>query len=286
MAEARLRDSVAEFAYFLRELTAALDAADGWYGVFTRRDPEGLRACLDGREVPPWDVVESLLHDLAGRRGAEAAAEAGARARQLHGAAVAAYDALTGGPAALRDRLDAMLGELAHATRREQELRAALREADPATDVAALNGELAWVADDVARAQARVRELERRIEDSGEAASPPTPPSDPFTPHAPSGDAANPYGASGDAVASYEPSGGAANRYDSAGDTAASYGSAGAHFAPHAAAVEGSASYEAAAEASAPRSAAEDPAGYEPVAYEPAGDTTAPYDPAPDPFAP
>ncbi|WP_051871655.1 hypothetical protein [Streptomyces sclerotialus] len=172
MAEARLRDSVDGFAYFLGELTAALDPAEGWYGVFAQRDPEGLRACLEGREVPPWDVVESLLHDLAGRHGEQAAAEAGARARQLHGTAMAAYDALTGGPEVVRERLDAMLGELRHATDRERDLRAALEQADPATDTAALSGELAWAADDVARAQARVRELRQRIaeQEGGEGA--------------------------------------------------------------------------------------------------------------------
>ncbi|MER7398264.1 hypothetical protein ABT381_22465, partial [Streptomyces sp. NPDC000151] len=86
MAETQLRDALGEFAYFLRTLTEALDATEGWYGVFLQRDPAGLRAFLEGREVPPWDVVQSLLDDLAGRRGAQAAGEAGACARQLHAA--------------------------------------------------------------------------------------------------------------------------------------------------------------------------------------------------------
>ncbi|WP_052868523.1 hypothetical protein [Streptomyces niger] len=232
MAEARLRDSVDAFAHFLGELTAALHPAEGWYGVFARRDPEGLRACLEGREVPPWDVVESLLHDLAGRRGEQAAAEAGARARELHGAAAAAYDVLTGGPAALRARFDAMLDELHHATGRERELRAALQQADAATDTAALEGELAWIADDVARARARVREIRQRMADSATSATSATsaasadstasadttapPPASgahaPYGSYAPGAGAVAPYGTADEALAPYE---------DPAGDPAA-----------------------------------------------------------------
>ncbi|MCD9904313.1 hypothetical protein LUR56_38290 [Streptomyces sp. MT29] len=51
-------------------MTARLDPGRGWYGVFTRRDPQGMRSCLDGVEIPPWDVVESLLADLAEVHGA------------------------------------------------------------------------------------------------------------------------------------------------------------------------------------------------------------------------
>ncbi|MGI5471630.1 UL36 very large tegument protein [Streptomyces sp. CA-132043] len=216
MAEARLRDSVDGFAHFLGELVAALDPAEGWYGVFARRDPEGLRACLEGREVPPWDVVESLLHDLSGRLGEQAAAETGARARELHAAAAAAYDTLTGGPGALRGRLDAMLDELRHATGRERELRAALKEADPATDVAALDGELAWIADDVARARARVRELQQRMQGSTEAAT--------------AQDAGTPYG----------PASHAGTSYDSGDEAVAPYGTADQALAPYEFPAEGS----------------------------------------------
>ncbi|MFI9028424.1 hypothetical protein [Streptomyces sp. NPDC053560] len=232
MAEARLRDSVDGFARFLGELVAALDPAEGWYGVFARRDPEGLRACLEGREVPPWDVVESLLHDLSGRFGEQAAAETGARARELHGAAAAAYDALTGGPGALRGRLDAMLDELHHATGRERELRAALKEADPATDVAALDGELAWVADDVARARARVRELQQRMEGSAEAA-PAAPAPGAGAPHNSAPDAGTPYNSAPGAGAPYDRATHAGTSYDSRNEVVAPYGTADQALAPY-----------------------------------------------------
>ncbi|WP_030252734.1 hypothetical protein [Streptomyces violens] len=172
MPEEQLQDALGEFAHFLRGLTEALDETGGWYGVFLQRDPEGVRAWLEGREVPPWDVVESLLHDLSGRCGAQAAAEAGTRARRLHGAAVAAYDALTG-PAGLRDRLDTTLAELRDATRRERDLRAGLEHAEPGTEADTLTYELAWAADDMARAHARVQELQLRIEGSEWAEGPP-----------------------------------------------------------------------------------------------------------------
>ncbi|MFH9419803.1 hypothetical protein [Streptomyces sp. NPDC017529] len=161
---------VEEFARFLRGLTRMLDATAGWFGVFTARDPEGLRACLDGDDVPPWDVVESLLHDLAGLRGEHAVRTAGPRARRLHEAAVAAYDARPAAPALLGERLDAMLRERQYAALRERELRAALGA--PAGDGAAAGGpeaarladELAWARDDHARSAARARELRDRID--------------------------------------------------------------------------------------------------------------------------
>jgi len=60
---------VREFANYLDGLLARLDQGGGWCGVFWQRDPDGMQACLDGREVPPWDVVEALLQDLAAEYG-------------------------------------------------------------------------------------------------------------------------------------------------------------------------------------------------------------------------
>ncbi|WP_208853314.1 hypothetical protein [Streptomyces albofaciens] len=161
---------VAEFARFLRGLTRMLDETAGWYAVFALRDPEGLRACLDGADVPPWDVVESLLHDLAGRRGEHAVRTAGPRARRLHAAAVAAYDARPGAPARLGDRLDTMLRERQYAALRERELRAALLAAAGGPDAARLADELAWARDDHVRSGARARELQGRLDALASAA--------------------------------------------------------------------------------------------------------------------
>ncbi|MFI0259405.1 hypothetical protein ACH4OW_10265 [Streptomyces sp. NPDC017056] len=161
---------VEEFARFLRGLTRMLDVTAGWFGVFTARDPEGLRACLDGADVPPWDVVESLLHDLAGLRGEHAVRTAGPRARRLHEAAVAAYDARSDAPALLGDRLDSMLRERQYAALRERELRAALgalagdEAAAGGPEAARLADELAWARDDHARSGVRARELQVRID--------------------------------------------------------------------------------------------------------------------------
>lgn len=101
MASGRLPAEVEEFARYLRALTRRLAAGTGWYGVFALRDPEGLRACLDGSEVPPWDVVQSLLQDLSTQRGADAAQEAAARASTLYRASVAAHDTGPGSREAL-----------------------------------------------------------------------------------------------------------------------------------------------------------------------------------------
>lgn len=115
-----------------------------------------MGACFDGSEVPPWDVVESLLQDLAAARGAAYAAQESVRAAALCAASAAAYDRRPGGRQALADRLDVMLLEQADAARR-------LRDADGA---AAEGGEpdvLAWARDDHARATARCAELRDRL---------------------------------------------------------------------------------------------------------------------------
>ncbi|PKV88756.1 hypothetical protein [Streptomyces sp. TLI_146] len=136
------------FVRYMGRMTALLDRYGGWYGVFSQRDPDGMAACLDGSEIPPWDVVESLLQDLAPTHGPEAVARETVRARALHTAAAAAYDARPGGREALRARLALMLREQAYAADRLP---------------AAAPDELAWIQDDLARATARCAELRARI---------------------------------------------------------------------------------------------------------------------------
>ena len=48
---------VRAFAQYLQDLAALLDPGQGWYGVFRARDPEGMRACFDGTEVPPLSLI-------------------------------------------------------------------------------------------------------------------------------------------------------------------------------------------------------------------------------------
>ncbi|MGK5500085.1 hypothetical protein [Streptomyces sp. URMC 125] len=158
---------VAEFAAALTALTDALDPATGWYGVFVRRDPEGLAACLAGRRLPPWDVVASLLDDLTARCGPRRARPRAAWLRALHRVAVAAYDEAADDPGGLRARLEEMLREQRHAAHREQALARALARALAAGPVPGgadrLATGLAWARDDRARAAARCRELRERL---------------------------------------------------------------------------------------------------------------------------
>ncbi|MCG0283778.1 hypothetical protein L4B83_01810, partial [Streptomyces sp. PSAA01] len=163
MASGQLPAEAEEFARYLRALTRRLDAGTGWYGVFALRDPEGLRACLDGLEVPPWDVVQSLLQDLSTQRGADAAQEAAARAATLYRASVAAHDAGPGSRDALQARLDGMLREQRNAAHRERDLQAAISAAEGAADRERLGAELAWAHDDWRRATARTEELHARL---------------------------------------------------------------------------------------------------------------------------
>ncbi|WP_149184654.1 hypothetical protein [Streptomyces sp. TRM49041] len=172
MTEHQPAEAKAAFTHWLRELTALLDQGGGWYGVFLQRDPDGIRACLDGAEIPPWDVVESLLHDFAAARGDDTAREQTVRARSLHAAAATAHDHRPGGRSALDARLDLMLREQAGAAGRSRELVGLLAAtAEGSADAEHLAHELAWLRDDHARATARIAELRARL-----AALPPVPP--------------------------------------------------------------------------------------------------------------
>jgi hypothetical protein len=146
--------AIGAFAAELRALTALLDPGNGWYSVFTEGDPDGMRDCLNGREVPPWDVIASLLHDVSTLHGAQAQAEAERRLRQSYGPAVAVYDELSGGETALRERLSVALRDRDAAAARENELAAT--EGEP-------SAALAWARDYHARVAARCAELRTRL---------------------------------------------------------------------------------------------------------------------------
>ncbi|WP_371602396.1 hypothetical protein OG345_06120 [Streptomyces sp. NBC_01220] len=149
--------SIGEFAHHLRGVVALLDPARGWYGVFCRRDPEGMRACLAGAEIPPWDVMESLFADLATVRGAAFAERASVRAAELYAASAAAHDRRPGGQRQLVERLELMLREQANAAGRLSTARAGGETGGAGAEA------VAWARDDHARASARCTELRRRL---------------------------------------------------------------------------------------------------------------------------
>ncbi|MET9813382.1 hypothetical protein [Streptomyces sp. NPDC006355] len=163
MAADQLPAEVREFANYLDGLLARLDPSGGWCAVFWQRDPEGMRACLDGREMPPWDVVEALLRDLAGQYGPGGAGPETERARSLHAAALAAFDSRPGGRDALGDLLDVMLREQRFAAERQAGLARQLASATTREQADALRVDLAWARDDHERATARCAELRARM---------------------------------------------------------------------------------------------------------------------------
>ncbi|MQS05260.1 hypothetical protein FNX44_026180, partial [Streptomyces sp. OF1] len=160
----QLPGPVDEFKAELRALTAGLDAGQGWYAVFRRRDPRGVAACLDGVEVPPWDVVESLLQDVAAQRGQDVAARHRARLHRCYRPCVRLVDAEVHGPRGVWERLHEMRrvresARLLVARLTEQQ---AQRGRSPG-GADSLDVELAWARDDFARATARCRELQQRL---------------------------------------------------------------------------------------------------------------------------
>ncbi|MGW6835167.1 hypothetical protein ACWGCI_17415, partial [Streptomyces sp. NPDC054949] len=148
---------IAQLAEYLRGLTWRLDPGAGWYGEFLRRDPDGMRACLDGAAIPPWDVVESLLGD------AGAAAGEVEYAARLRGAAAGAWDRAPGGAGELRTllRTAAAQREASEAALRSLTARPA-GTPDP-VEAAALAREVAWTRDDAARAAGRHEDLTARL---------------------------------------------------------------------------------------------------------------------------
>ncbi|MFQ3558601.1 hypothetical protein QZN11_17620 [Streptomyces gramineus] len=159
----QLPGRVREFANHLDGLLARLDRDGGWCAVFWQRDPDGMRACLDGLEVPPWDVVAALLQDFATAYGPETAAIAAERTRRLHAGALAAHDARPGAREDLGDRLDAMLREQRYAAERLAQLGRAHGAVRSRAEADSLGIDLAWARDDHERASARCVELRDRI---------------------------------------------------------------------------------------------------------------------------
>ncbi|MFF7438605.1 UL36 very large tegument protein [Streptomyces sp. NPDC008122] len=157
---------VGAFTRWLAELTGRARPEGGWYGVFAARDPEGLRACLDGADILPWDVVESLCQDA----GEPVDGPFATQGRFLYEAAARVHDDRPGGAAALAERRDLMEAERRYAETRGRELAERLRGTPDPAEAARVEHDLAWTRDDHARASARVRELTGRLAGLGRVA--------------------------------------------------------------------------------------------------------------------
>ncbi|MGI5446257.1 hypothetical protein ACQEVM_10950 [Streptomyces sp. CA-243310] len=148
---------IAQLAEYLRGLTRRLDPEAGWYGEFLRRDPDGMRACLDGAAIPPWDVVASLLGD------ARAAAGEVEYAARLRAAAAGAWDRAPGGAGELRTHLRTAVAQREASEAALRSLTARLGGTPDPVEAAALAREVAWTRDDAARAAGRHEDLTARL---------------------------------------------------------------------------------------------------------------------------
>ncbi|MBT2454651.1 hypothetical protein J7E98_07565, partial [Streptomyces sp. ISL-86] len=154
---------IGQLSEYLRGLTQRLDPGAGWYGEFLRRDPDGMRACLDGVAMPPWDVMESLLGDLAVAGGGESVERETEYAAGLRAAAVTAWDRLPGGAEELRTLLAAAVAQRTASETAVRTLTARLDTATSRAETETLAGELSWAQDDTARATARCEDLTARL---------------------------------------------------------------------------------------------------------------------------
>ncbi|MEV7418670.1 hypothetical protein [Streptomyces sp. NPDC089919] len=155
--------AVQQLADYLSQLVAHLDPAAGWYAEFRRRDPDGLDRCLRGEAIPPWDVLESLLQDLAVLRGDEWAQEWTGTLARLRADAVVAHDRQPGVRPELRARLAAAEAQRAGAEQALAELSARLRGTRDPAGTEELHRRLSWAEDDFARAAARCAEFGARL---------------------------------------------------------------------------------------------------------------------------
>lgn len=166
---------VRSLAQFLRTLMASLGAAPDRYSSWALHDPDAMAHYLDGSALPPRDVVDTLIRDLAVHRGVTLAPEAEAQARELHAAAVRTVDNAPGRVEELQAELEAMAGEYERTARREQQLVTGVREqqsrvrsgamgqADYRRELIGVHDELARTRELRARAQTRYDELADRL---------------------------------------------------------------------------------------------------------------------------
>ncbi|MFE9256970.1 hypothetical protein [Streptomyces sp. NPDC006879] len=172
MSVSQLPEQAASFAEHLRRMVGLLDRRSGWYAAFERREPQALRACLDGVVVAPWDLVESLLQDLASARGSDFAAPVAERTAHMWSAAVCAVDHAPAGAQRLGTELAAARRALGAAEEHHRAVCADLEAEPAAVQRQTMEGELAWARADLLRAQARCRELDNRLAALRGAASP------------------------------------------------------------------------------------------------------------------
>lgn len=161
MPHTRPPDPMASFTTWFQAITSGLSPSQGWYAVFLRRDPQGMRASLSGAGVPPWDIVASLLQDMnpTGDPGPGAQEDA----LRLHRAALREHTLRSGRPA-LVNRLENALLERHKAERNLAALASRNTEQrDPQ--------QVPWAQDVHRRAVQRCTELHRCLADLDDAAS-------------------------------------------------------------------------------------------------------------------
>ncbi|NYI07614.1 CheY-like chemotaxis protein [Allostreptomyces psammosilenae] len=145
----------------LRELFAGLGVSVRRYGARRHRDPGTVSGYLSGRQIPPWEFVTDLVHDVAAHRGVAGTPTTLNLLRELHREALRCSGSPLHAVQVLQDQLADADRDARLAAQREQVLTEALlirqhRIAD--LEVRLRDTEAAWERE---RAEAR-REVMRR----------------------------------------------------------------------------------------------------------------------------
>ncbi|GGO87841.1 hypothetical protein [Wenjunlia tyrosinilytica] len=166
---------VRELVRFLRTLMASLGTSPERYSAWALHDRRAMDRYLEGSQLPPLDVVVTLIHDLAEHRGLRLGPDGERQARELHASAVQVIDSRPGRVRELHEELAEMVDERDRLAERERALLEVAQTSRASVQAGSMGhaeyrGQLIRTHDELSRARAlhtraraRCEELEKRV---------------------------------------------------------------------------------------------------------------------------